>query len=60
VLLPPGRKNDAAPATLPARGATLRRGPGFTGFGARVAPLIGPFGNTAGLDQAKRATEHGY
>jgi len=45
---------DAALATLLARGATLHRGPGVTDFGARVALLIDPFGNTLGLNQAKR------
>lgn len=45
---------DAALALLLARGATLHRGPGVTDFGARVALLIDPFGNTLGLNQAKR------
>lgn len=45
---------DSALATLLARGATLHRGPAVTDFGARVALLIDPFGNTLGLNQAKR------
>lgn len=45
---------DAAIGTLLARGATLHRGPVVTDFGARVALLIDPFGNTLGLNQAKR------
>ena len=39
----------AALATLLARGAMLHRGPTVTDFGARVALLIDPFGNTLGL-----------
>jgi predicted enzyme related to lactoylglutathione lyase len=45
---------DSALASLLARGATLHRGPTVTDFGARVALLIDPFGNTLGLNQAKR------
>jgi predicted enzyme related to lactoylglutathione lyase len=45
---------DAALATLLARGATLHRGPAVTDFGARVALLIDPFGNTLGLNQRSR------
>jgi predicted enzyme related to lactoylglutathione lyase len=45
---------DSALAALLSRGATLHRGPGATDFGARVALLIDPFGNTVGLNQAKR------
>lgn len=45
---------DAAVGTLLARCATLHRGPGITDFGARVALLIDSFGNTLGLNQAKR------
>jgi hypothetical protein len=36
------------------RTTALHRGPGVTSFGARVALLIDPFGNTLGLNQAKR------
>ena len=45
---------DAALAALLERGATLHRGPGVTDLGARVALLIDPFGNTLGLNEAKR------
>lgn len=45
---------DAAIGTLQARGATLLRGPAVTDFGARVALLVDPFGNTLGLNQAQR------
>lgn len=45
---------DAAVATLVQRGARLYRGPGLTDFGARVAMLVDPFGNTLGLNQAAR------
>ena len=45
---------DATLATLLARGAILHRGPAVTDFGARVALLIDPFGNTLGLNQANR------
>ena len=45
---------DDAIGPLQARGARLHRGPAVTDFGARVALLIDPFGNTVGLNQAKR------
>lgn len=45
---------DAALAELQRRGAQLLRGPGVTNFGARVAMLVDPFGNTLGLNQSAR------
>jgi predicted enzyme related to lactoylglutathione lyase len=41
-------------AQLIARGAKLYRGPATTDLGARVCMLIDPFGNSIGLDHAKR------
>jgi predicted enzyme related to lactoylglutathione lyase len=45
---------DVALSTLPALGSTPHRGAAVTDFGVRVALLIDPFGNTLGLNQAKR------
>ena len=39
-------------AELEGRGARLYRGPGPTNFGAHVAMLLDPFGNTIGLNQS--------
>ena len=39
-------------AELELRGARLYRGPGVTDFGANVAMLLDPFGNTIGLNQS--------
>lgn len=45
---------DIVMAQMIARGATRYRGPIATDLGARVCMLIDPFGNTIGLNQAKR------
>lgn len=50
---------EAAVAALLERGARLHRGPGVTAFGARVAMLVDPFGNTFGLNQSAAHAEGG-